>query len=671
MCMRMEFEALIINAYILNSVWGAEKWKPGRRSVADDSERGPLLSQKNKDGDSIKLQNFTFKELVSITNNFSEECKLDKDWFGHVYRGRLGSTGQVVAVKRLAKSSRHQENIDYVKELQRFSLINHPNLVNLFGYCDKGDDKFLVYELTMFGSLQEHLHDLSSKREPLDWNTRMKIAFGVAKGLEYLHHKAKPNAFHGYMESSNIFLDQGYYPKLALGGYQHIFRGRIMMAFPTFVYGAPKFALTGRLNSKSDIYSFGVVLLELITGKKVFDMTHRRKEHTLFQWARGLLQNPQKLTEMVDPLLQGHYPEQSLHNVFILAACMRPLISDIVTELSRLASKTYTPIPVLVQQIEVGPCTTKQPQAFTFGELTAATDNFKDESVLGEGGFGRVYKGYLESKRQVVAVKQLHKKFRLLRNREFLNEIRILSRLDHHHIINLVGFCTDRDRQLLVYEFMQLGSLKDHLYDLPPNQKPLDWNTRMNIAVGVAKGLEYLHDKVKPAVVHMDLKSSNILLDQCFHPKIGIGSDKTRISKGGERVEVNPPSYVYCAPEYGKTGQLTSKSDVYSFGVVLLELITGQKAVDKTRPLRYPNLVEWVRAQLYDRRNFLITVDPVLQGQYPKGKLQQALSIASMCLQEESTMRPRMRDVVTLLSLAADTCSAQKIENQMQLNYLH
>ncbi|RZC60976.1 hypothetical protein C5167_022733 [Papaver somniferum] len=436
------------------------------------------------------------------------------------------------------------------------------------------------------------------------------------------------------------------------------------MAFPSFVYGAPEFALTGRLNSKSDIYSFGVVLLELITGKKAFDIIHRCKEHTLFQWARGRLQNPRKLTEMVDPLLQGHYPEQSIRNVFILAAwciqetpSMRPLISDIVTELSRLASKTYKPIPVLVQQIEAGSYTTKQPQAFTFGELNAATDNFKNESVLGEGDFGRVYKGYLKSKRQVVAVKQLHKKFKLLRNRKFLNEVRILSRLNHQNVINLAGFCTDGDQQLLVYEFMQLGSLKDHLYDLPPSKRPLDWNTRMNIAVGVAKALEYLHDKVRPAVVHMDLKSSNILLDQGFHPKIGVGSDKTRISKGGERVVVNPPSYVYCAPEYSKTGQLTSKSDVYSFGVVLLELITGRKAVDKTLPLRYPNLVEWVLPQLYDRRNFSIMVDPLLQGQYPKHKLQQALSIASMCLQGESTMRPNMRDVVTLLSLAASNAT--------------
>ncbi|XP_026383635.1 probable serine/threonine-protein kinase PBL7 [Papaver somniferum] len=174
-----------------------EKWKPGRKCIADDSEREPLLSQEKKDGDSIKLQKFTFKELESITNNFSEECKLDKDWFGCVYRGRLGSTGQVVAVKRLAKKSQHQENIDYVKELQRFSLLNHLNLINLIGYCDKGDNKFLVYELTTFGSLQEHLHDLSSKREPLDWNTSMKIAVGVAKGLEYLHHKAKPTHFTG------------------------------------------------------------------------------------------------------------------------------------------------------------------------------------------------------------------------------------------------------------------------------------------------------------------------------------------------------------------------------------------------------------------------------------------------------------------------------------------
>ncbi|KAE9615608.1 hypothetical protein Lal_00017148 [Lupinus albus] len=294
-------------------------------------------------------------------------------------------------------------------------------------------------------------------------------------------------------------------------------------------------------------------------------------------------------------------------------------------------------------------------QTFTFRELAAATKNFRPESFLGEGGFGSVYKGRLESTSQTVAVKQLDRNG-LQGNREFLVEVLMLSLLHHPNLVNLIGYCADGDQRLLVYEFMPMGSLEDHLHDLPPDKEPLDWNTRMKIAAGAAKGLEYLHDKANPPVIYRDFKSSNILLDEGFHPKLS-DFGLAKLGPVGDKSHVSTRvmgTYGYCAPEYAMTGQLTVKSDVYSFGVVLLELITGRKAIDCTQSHGEQNLVTWARPLFNDRRKFSKLADPKLQGRFPMRGLYQALAVASMCIQESAATRPLIGDVVTALSYLAN-----------------
>ncbi|KAL5232287.1 hypothetical protein ABZP36_031063 [Zizania latifolia] len=290
---------------------------------------------------------------------------------------------------------------------------------------------------------------------------------------------------------------------------------------------------------------------------------------------------------------------------------------------------------------------------FTFRELAAATKNFRQDCLLGEGGFGRVYKGRLENG-QAVAVKQLDRNG-LQGNREFLVEVLMLSLLHHDNLVNLIGYCADGDQRLLVYEFMPLGSLEDHLHDIPPDKEPLDWNTRMKIAAGAAKGLEYLHDKASPPVIYRDFKSSNILLGEGFHPKLS-DFGLAKLGPVGDKTHVSTRvmgTYGYCAPEYAMTGQLTVKSDVYSFGVVFLELITGRKAIDNTKPHGEQNLVAWARPLFKDRRKFPKMADPLLQGRFPMRGLYQALAVAAMCLQEQAATRPFVGDVVTALSYLA------------------
>ncbi|KAK9757268.1 hypothetical protein RND81_01G152800 [Saponaria officinalis] len=231
----------------------------------------------------------------------------------------------------------------------------------------------------------------------------------------------------------------------------------------------------------------------------------------------------------------------------------------------------------------------------------------------------------------------------------------MLSLVHHPNLVNLIGYCADGDQRLLVYEYMPLGSVEDHLHDRAPGRGPLDWSTRMKIAAGAAKGLEYLHDKAKPPVIYRDLKCSNILLDDDFHPKLS-DFGLAKLGPVGDNTHVSTRvmgTYGYCAPEYAMTGQLTLKSDIYSFGVVLLEIITGRRAIDNSKTGVEQNLVAWARQLLRDRRKFMQMADPALEGHYSSRALYQALAIAAMCVQEQPSLRPNIADVVTALSYLA------------------
>ncbi|KAG5027240.1 hypothetical protein JHK86_023154 [Glycine max] len=280
---------------------------------------------------------------------------------------------------------------------------------------------------------------------------------------------------------------------------------------------------------------------------------------------------------------------------------------------------------------------------FPYRELCVATQNFNPANMIGEGGFGRV-----------VAVKQLDRNG-FQGNREFLVEVLILSLLHHPNLVNLVGYCAEGEHRILVYEYMINGSLEDHLLEITPDRKPLDWQTRMKIAEGAAKGLECLHEQANPPVIYRDFKASNILLDENFNPKLS-DFGLAKLGPTGDKTHVSTRvmgTYGYCAPEYASTGQLTSKSDVYSFGVVFLEMITGRRVIDNARPSEEQNLVLWAQPLLRDRMKFTQMADPLLEDNYPIKSLYQALAVAAMCLQEEADTRPLISDVVTAIEFLA------------------
>ncbi|XP_048571841.1 serine/threonine-protein kinase RIPK-like [Triticum urartu] len=294
-------------------------------------------------------------------------------------------------------------------------------------------------------------------------------------------------------------------------------------------------------------------------------------------------------------------------------------------------------------------------EAFTVDELRTATRDFSTSNFVGEGGFGPVYKGYVDERlkpgvrAQAVAVKLLDLEGSQ-GHKEWLAEVVLLGQLRHPHLVKLIGYCCEDEHRLLVYEFMARGSLEKHLYKRYTTL--LSWSTRLKIAIGAAKGLAFLHDAAK-TIIYRDFKTSNILLDSDYQAKL---SDFGLAKDGPDGDETHVSTRVmgtqgYAAPEYIMTGHLTTKSDVYSFGVVLLELLTGRKVVDKNRPTREQSLVEWARPYfLHDSpRRLDRAIDRNLDGQYSALAAQKAAAMAYRCLSVSPKSRPQMSAVVEAL----------------------
>ncbi|EOY32238.1 Kinase superfamily protein [Theobroma cacao] len=292
--------------------------------------------------------------------------------------------------------------------------------------------------------------------------------------------------------------------------------------------------------------------------------------------------------------------------------------------------------------------------AFTFEELKIITGNFRQDGVLGGGGFGSVYKGLIsEDLREglqplAVAVKVHDGDNSYQGHREWLAEVIFLGQLSHPNLVKLIGYCCEDDHRVLIYEYMARGSVENNLFSRV--LLPLPWSTRMKIAFGAAKGLAFLHEAEKP-VIYRDFKTSNILLDLEYNAKLsdfGLAKDGPVGDKSHVSTRIMG-TYGYAAPEYIMTGHLTPRSDVYSFGVVLLELLTGKKSLDKSRPAREQNLTDWALPLLKEKKKLLNIIDPRLQGDYPIRGVHKAAMLAYHCLNRNPKARPLMRDIVDSL----------------------
>uniref|UniRef100_A0A6N2N8Y9 non-specific serine/threonine protein kinase n=1 Tax=Salix viminalis TaxID=40686 RepID=A0A6N2N8Y9_SALVM len=300
---------------------------------------------------------------------------------------------------------------------------------------------------------------------------------------------------------------------------------------------------------------------------------------------------------------------------------------------------------------------------FAFEELVKATNGFSSQNFLGEGGFGSVYKGYLPDGTDV-AVKQLTIGGGQ-GEREFKAEIEIISRVHHRHLVSLVGYCMFETRRLLVYDYVPNNTLHFHLHGV--GRLALDWATRVKIAAGAARGIAYLHEDCHPRIIHRDIKSSNILLDNNFEAKVSdFGLAKLALDSNTHVTTRVMGTFGYMAPEYASSGKLTEKSDVFSYGVVLLELITGRKPVDASQPLGEESLVEWARPLLnhaIENEEFESLADPRLEKNYIESEMFRMIEAAAACVRHSASKRPRMGQVVR----AFDTLAAADLTNGMRV----
>ncbi|VFQ66579.1 unnamed protein product [Cuscuta campestris] len=296
---------------------------------------------------------------------------------------------------------------------------------------------------------------------------------------------------------------------------------------------------------------------------------------------------------------------------------------------------------------------------FTLGELKSATRNFRPDSILGEGGFGRVFKGWVDPNKDYapsrvgvgvpVAVKKSNPDSEQ-GLKEWQAEVKFLGKFSHPNLVKLLGYCWEEKQFLLVYEYMLKGSLESHLFRKKGGE-PLSWDTRLKIAIGAAKGLVFLHNTER-SVIYRDFKASNILLDGEFNAKLSdFGLAKFGPIDGNSHVTTNVVgTYGYAAPEYMSTGHLYIKSDVYAFGVVLLEMISGLRVLDLDRELGKHDLVEWAKPILPNKKSLRRSLmDPRLEQMYPFESACQISHLILKCLEQDHKLRPDMDEVLETL----------------------
>ncbi|KAK6930355.1 Protein kinase domain [Dillenia turbinata] len=284
---------------------------------------------------------------------------------------------------------------------------------------------------------------------------------------------------------------------------------------------------------------------------------------------------------------------------------------------------------------------------FTLRDLEVATNRFSKDNVIGEGGYGVVYRGCLING-AFVAVKKILNNLGQA-EKEFRTEVEAIGHVRHKNLVRLLGYCIEGTHRMLVYEYVNNGNLEQWLHGGMRHHGYLTWEARIKVLLGTAKALSYLHEAIEPKVVHRDIKSSNILIDDDFNAKVSdfglaklLGSGKSHITT---RVM---GTFGYVAPEYANSGLLNEKSDIYSFGVLLLEAITGRAPVDYGRPAQEVNLVDWLKMMVGNRRSEEV-VDPNMGTRPSTRALKRALLTALRCVDPDAEKRPKMSQVVRML----------------------
>ncbi|GKC63166.1 kinase-like domain-containing protein [Tanacetum coccineum] len=613
----------------------------------------------------------TLEAIISATNNFADENCIGRGGFGKVYKGEIDNT--MVALKRLDREF-GQGDPEFWKEIMMLSVYKHENIVSLLGYCDDCGEKILMYEYLPKKSLDRYL-----KSSELSWVQRLKLCIGAARGLAFLHNPegTQQRVLHRDIKSSNILLDVNWNAKISDFGLSKFGpanqKNTFLISHPVGTHGYcdPLYAETGFLTKESDVYSFGVVLCEVLCGRLC--MVDDKLQPLVGLIRQSFRQN--MVNQIVFTNIRDEINPNSL-DVFSKVAyqCLklerdeRPLITEIVRgleaallcQVSEPSTSFSFSLPSPWDSSSYSSIKRSPPcRHFQFHEIQLATKSFDETLVVGKGGFGKVYKGKIfdGSKLVTAAIKRLDSIF----SQGVWPEVEMLSTFRHCNIVSLIGYCNQGDEMILVYEYIPNGSLNDHLHRLGT---PLSWLERLNICIDAGRGLHYLHTGVEVGVIHRDIKSSNVLLDESWTAKFG--------DFGLARIVPRNQTYVsddvqgtlgYLDPDYFYTGKLTRKSDVYSFGVVLFEVLCRKPAVDSSLDEEQRILAIWATKSIKKGKLTQI-LDSDIRDQICPQSLKEFVRTAKACVHRDPKQRPTMAEA--LGSLEAALTLQEKFNNSLQ-----
>ncbi|EMS49500.1 Receptor-like protein kinase FERONIA [Triticum urartu] len=628
-------------------------------TVAEMIQRGDRSKWLSCSNHNIKC--FTEGEIKRITSNY--ETIIGKGGFGEVYKGVL-QDGRTVAVKRFM--SNIEEN--FAKELKVHCEINHKNVVRLIGYCAKENALMIVSEYISKGNLSNVLHH---ERIPITLDIRLRIAVECSEALCYMHSQMYTQVIHGDIKPANILLDDNFNAKISDFGISRLVNTDSTL-FTDHVMGSigymdPLFARSGRLTSKSDVYSFGIVLVELITKKKA---TIRNGEAGIVEcFTQSLVTEKRKVRELFDVEISSQNNMKVLEGVAKLAGqCLRmeidrrPEMRDVAERLRALrktqiqVKQTPTIFPwgwrnkpaaqnnwqssssVTQQSLPYNLC-----RHFSLREVKSATRNFEKSHLIGVGLFGKVYYGVIDGGATKVAIKRGRFEQDVSM---FQTEIAMMANLRHHHLVSLVGYCKEKNQRMLIYDYMARGTLSENLYANKMKEPPLTWRQRLDVCIGAARALHYLHEC---SIIPNDVSTTKILLDERL-----AGKFSSEVSPWRDAMDVTPTlrmGRLGCVdPEFYCTGQLTQKSNVYSFGVVLFEVLCARAAYNPNLPERQANLVYC--ALSCQKKGILdLIVDPDLEGKIAPWCFKKFVEIAEKCVSDRGIDRPTMQEVLENLEL--------------------
>ncbi|GJT85372.1 probable receptor-like protein kinase isoform X1 [Tanacetum coccineum] len=499
---------------------------------------------------------FSLDEIKSSTNDFDDELVIGQGGFGKVYKGHIciNETSHVVAIKRLDSFSTQGE-LEFRAEIEMLAKLRHRHLVSLIGYCNDNKEMILVYEYMPHGALHDHLHKDDTH---LSWMQRLKVAIGAARGIDYLHKggDTKHGIIHRDVKSSNILLDENWEAMISDFGLSkiipvdHSFYASIK---GTFGYLDPEYLFTNKLTRATDVYAFGVLLFELLSGRLPVDIRYGEEQCSLVRWAKQFVKE-RRLEQMVDSKIKGT----------ISSKCLR-----------RFSTKKE----IVGQDLKV----------FTYEELRCATRGFAKDTYLGAQSYGEVYQGWVDkttyspSKYKTgtpVVIKSLSWN-RTVDIEKLKLELEMLKEFSHPNLVKLIGYCLLDKELFLVNEYMHNGNFEEHLLSGAIARLPLA--TKVKIALGIARGIVFLQNTRDDIHVYSHwggtismfrLDRHNVLLDEDFTVKLS-DYEVTKLLHGHYSYNIRDDSGLVYGDYYPGFKPFQLQSNLDGFTLVLMEVLTG------------------------------------------------------------------------------------------------